>query len=229
MNQHNELQQLFEFYRPEVVEMHRRRLVNDSRDLPEYIGTGTESDVFRLMGRSVVKFPTLDKVNRADPGQWIENVTAIYPRGKGVRGLEQIKAYSLRSPTAAIFGAAAGREMRVVEGESREYFPTSHYVGLLATFHAMQERGLATDETSRNMFWDDHRGFTVIDYKLNPGQTLIDKAAYFGSAEMLLECCVTDEIPEYGIRFRETCAKLLGREAVVAINESWEGSGLVVP
>lgn len=238
MTVHSALRHRFEAYRPEV-EVIAAQVATAGDDLATiaaldgYIDSGGDSDVFRLSDPGlVVKLPYASENRGSTPLQVTRAyVEALIP-GIGCRGLAQIRACNddrRRRPLAVICDYVEGPTLRALDEADRHALGAEDYLGLIATFQFMQAHKLGLDQGAANIKRNSE-GLVIVDYELDPRQSLTKKVITFAAADMLLERApFRGDVPEYGLLYRDVCAQVLGGDMAAAIETHWRGAEFRVP
>jgi len=170
-----------------------------------------------------VKLPIIQ--NYYDPREALETYIQAYELGLGINGAEQVAAYKDSDKPAVVCEYVDAPELRWVDEAIVHATPAAHYLGLLATFEAMQGN-LKTDEGSHNVLYSPADGFTVIDYRYGPEQTLAQKVLHFASCDVLLEYAEEgDPVPAFARQFQSVVGRTFGVEMYHAVASQWLRQG----
>lgn len=235
------LRQRFEVYRPEVEaiagqikDLGDAWRFEDLNGIRGYIGSGTETNVFRLQSEPslVAKLGYASEEVGGSPKEFTQEKVDALICGMGQSSLEQIVAFNnsrRRKLFAMICRFVGGPSLRSCRDEERHAFQRDEYGGLITTFQSMQARGLLFRTVSRDIIHEPGE-FTVIDYKRSQYQTLEDKVVDFSGESMLLEKVrYRGEVPAYGLLYRDVCEEILGGNMAAAIEAGWRRQKFTIP
>lgn len=149
-----------ERFQPIVAELKAKMAQGDFKELPEYLGSGSNGSAFciEVDGKEyAAKFS--NSITQAN--------FEIKPllRAEGIPHTSQLVAYSFEDGVV-IMELLEGTEVtNFSPGEAPEY-TAEHIVKLIDTVHELDAKGLVIDPKPSNFMYDPDKGFSVLDYHL---------------------------------------------------------------
>lgn len=149
-----------ERFQPAVAELKAKMERADPKELPEYLGSGSNGSAFRL-----------DVGNKAYAAKFssslIQSNFEIKPllRAKDIPHTAQLESYSF-ADGVVIMELLPGTDVTKFIPEAAPEYPDEHIIQLIETVKELDANGIMIDPKPSNFLYDQEQGFSVLDYHL---------------------------------------------------------------
>lgn len=150
-------------YQPIVQALKMRIDAGNPKDLPEYLGSGSNGDAYRI-----------EVDDKEYAVKFSRNITQanfeIKPllRAKGIEHTAQLLAYSL-ADGVVIMELLPGTDVTHFAPEHAPEYTDEAIVQLIETVIELNQNGIVIDPKPSNFLYDEKQGFSVLDYHLKKG------------------------------------------------------------
>lgn len=149
-----------EKFQPIVAELKAKIAQGNSKEFPEYLGSGSNGSAFRI-----------EVDGKAYAVKFSRNLTQanfeIKPliRAKGIPHTSQLVSYSLEDG-AVVMELLPGTDVTNFTPEEAPQYSDEHIIQLIETVRGLDARGIVIDPKPSNFMYDQEQGFSVLDYHL---------------------------------------------------------------
>lgn len=149
-----------EKFQPAILELKKKIAQNNFKELPEYLGSGSNGSVFKIK--------TDGKTYAA---KFSRNITQanfeIKPliRAKHIPHTAQLVSYSFEDGVV-IMELLPGTDVTNFTPEEAPEYTDEHIIQLIDTVRELDAKGLVIDPKPSNFMYDSEQGFSVLDYHL---------------------------------------------------------------
>jgi hypothetical protein len=147
-------------FQPAVAELKARMRRGNPKDLPEYLGSGSNGSAFRI-----------EADGQTYAAKFSRSVTQanfeIKPllRAKGIPHTAQLVSYSFEDGVV-IMELLPGVTVTDIAPGERPGYSDGHITQLIETVRELDAKGLVIDPKPSNFIYDKEEGFSVLDYHL---------------------------------------------------------------
>lgn len=147
-------------FQPAIATLKSRIAAGDPKELPEYLGSGSNGSAFRV-----------EAGDRAYAAKFSRNSTQAnfelkaLLRAKGIPHTAQLENYSFED-SVVIMELLPGRNVTNFTPSDAPEYSDEQIVQLIETVRQLDARGLVIDPKASNFLYDPEQGFSVLDYHL---------------------------------------------------------------
>jgi hypothetical protein len=149
-----------EKFQPVIAELKAKMAHGNFKELPEYLGSGSNGSAFRI--------EVDGKTYAAKFSKSITQVNfEIKPllRAEGIPHTSQLVSYSF-DDGVVIMELLEGTEVANFSPEEAPEYSDEHIIQLIDTVRELDAKGLVIDPKASNFMYDPEQGFSVLDYHL---------------------------------------------------------------
>ncbi len=149
-----------EKFRPVISELKRKMAQGNFKELPEYLGSGSNGSAFRI-----------EVDGKTYAAKFSQNLTQanfeIKPliRAKDIPHTSQLVSYSFED-NVVIMELLPGTDVTNFTPEEAPQYSDEDIIQLIDTVIELDARGLVIDPKPSNFMYDREKGFSVLDYHL---------------------------------------------------------------
>jgi len=149
-----------EKFRPTILELKAKIAQGNFRELPEYLGSGSNGSAFRMeAGDETYAAKFSGSLSQAN----FEIKPLI--RAMGIPHTAQLESYSFEDGVV-VMGLLPGTDVTKLYPESAPEYSDEQIIQLIETVRNLDARGLTIDPKPSNFIFDSEQGFSVLDYHL---------------------------------------------------------------
>ncbi len=148
-----------EKFEPRIVELKAKIARGNFKELPEYLGSGSNGSAFRIKvdGKTyAAKFSRITQANF--------EIKALI-RAKFIPHTSQLVSYSFEDGVV-IMELLDGTDVTNFTPEQAPEYTDEHIIQLIDTVQELDAKGLVIDPKASNFMYDPKNGFSVLDYHL---------------------------------------------------------------
>lgn len=152
-----------EKFQPLVRELKMRMAQGDPKQLPEYLGSGSNGSAFRIEvdGKTYAA-----KFSRS----LVQSNFEIKPllRARGIPHSAQLVTYSFEDGVV-VMELLPGQDVTNFTSENAPEYSDEHIAGLVDTVKELDANGIVIDPKPSNFLYDPEQGFSILDFHLKKG------------------------------------------------------------
>lgn len=149
-----------EKFQPVIVALKARMAQGDFKELPEYLGSGSNGSVFRI---EVEGKTYAAKFSRSITQENFEIKPLI--RAKDIPHTSQLVSYSFEDGVV-IMELVVGTDVTNFTPQENLQYSDEHIIQLVETVRELDAKGLVIDPKPSNFMYDPEQGFSILDYHL---------------------------------------------------------------
>jgi len=149
-----------EKFQPAITELKEKMAQGNFKELPEYLGSGSNGSAFRIETDGTEYAAKFSKsITQAN--------FEIKPllRAEGIPHTSQLVSYSFEDDVV-IMELLAGTDVTNFKPKEAPEYTNEHIVRLIDTVRELDAKGLSIDPKPSNFMYDSEKGFSVLDYHL---------------------------------------------------------------
>lgn len=152
-----------EKFAPVIAELKQRIGTGKGKELPEYLGSGSNGSAFRI---TVDGKEYAAKFSSSITQQNFERKPI--ERAKGIAHAAQLTCYSFQDQVV-IMEMLTGKDVTSLKPEEMPLYPDEHVIQLIEKVKELDAKGIVIDPKPSNFMYDPKEGFSILDFHIKRG------------------------------------------------------------